>query len=382
MKRKLLFMGVATLLSLSLCGCSTSHSNRVKTSRITKQTVGAIKAEGTNVIALTDGKIELPENYRYILKDDGDLKSYFVFNPDVSNAIADKRDGREDGEYEEAVRIAWEQAKAEAEKKAKGFFNTSKSPILEEDVFVFDTTAYSTAYNENTYLYIFEGVDRATPDEELTDSEIKMSVSTYIQNSIGANLTLEGMLTDSEPIPKSPKNVDEYTIEATKWLFNEKLNGDYYVLSFTAYFGDYMSSTYGTLCYPFTYYGVFLLDKECKQGSIRRWYGFVFANDSAGGYFSEEEYTDLFEQIKQEFGISTFYTNPWDKQDYFYDADKDYRKGRSYSQYKELLLGTTQYYKMYENKSRNIDELTDEEIEADDTITVIDFNDMGGASEE
>lgn len=377
MKKRLLFASVTTLLSLSLCACGATQPNTVKTSRVAKQTVGAVKAEDTNVISLTDGTIKLPQNYRYIFKDDGDLKSYFVFNPDKSNEIADRRDGRKEGEYEEVVRLAWERAKAEAEKKAKGLFGIRKKTDPADDVFVFDTTAYSTPYNENTYMYVFEGVDRATPDEELSDSDIKTSISSYIQNSIGANLTLEGMLIDSEPVPKSPKGVDSYTIDNIKWLYDEALNGDYYALTFTAYFGDYMSSTYSALYYPFTYYGIFYLEKDCTQG-IRRWYGFVFANDSEGGHFNEDEYTNLLRQIKGEFGVTTFYTNPWNKQDNFYDADKDYRSGRDYSQYAELLLGTSHYYLMCENKSRDINGLTDEEIKADDSITVIDFdfNDM------
>lgn len=55
MKRKLL-IATTLLLSLSLTACTSSstRSNSVKTSRVTKQTANAIKAEETNEIVLTD----------------------------------------------------------------------------------------------------------------------------------------------------------------------------------------------------------------------------------------------------------------------------------------------------------------------------------------
>ena len=107
MKKKIFIVVTTLLLSLSLSACTSSStkSDSLKTSRVTKQTANAIKAEETNKITLTDGKILLPENYRYAVSksEDGDLTTYFVFNPDKSNEIADKSDGRSKGEYEKLV---------------------------------------------------------------------------------------------------------------------------------------------------------------------------------------------------------------------------------------------------------------------------------------
>ena len=70
MKKSAFWSLVATtLLTVSLSGCGSlggsSASTEVKTSRITKNTVGAIKAEDTNVISLYGGEIKLPEGFRY-----------------------------------------------------------------------------------------------------------------------------------------------------------------------------------------------------------------------------------------------------------------------------------------------------------------------------
>lgn len=396
MKRKLLIT-TTLLLSLCLTACgasSSSNRNRksLKTSRITKQTANAIKAEDTNEITLTDGKILLPENYRYAISksQDGDLTTYFVFNPDKSNEIADKRDGRSEGEYEKSVEEAWRIAKEEAERKANSgikkiisfFKGSDNKKTTEDDVFVFDRTAYTTAYNENTFFYVYEGVDRTSPQEHLDDSMIKSSFTTYISNTIGANIEMTSRLIDTFAMPRSmwktvnnlPQKKTEVDIpESDKWQFVEIMNNKYYVTTFTAYSGDHLTSTYGSNCYPHSYYGIFLLEKEATHGSIRRYYGFVFGNVADGTYFSEEEYDNIFSQIKSQFKLTQFFTM-YQKDDYAYDKATDFSKGKSYSQFEDFYTLTREYYTMHENKSIDINSLTDEEAEADDSITVIDFS--------
>lgn len=396
MKRKLLITTTLLLsLCLSACGASSSSKgsrNSLKTSRITKQTRNAIKAEDTNEIALTDEKILLPENYRYAVSEsqDGDLTTYFVFNPDKSNEIADKRDGRSEGEYEKSVEEAWRTAKEEAERKANSGINnlikslkgSANEESTEDDVFVFDDTAYTTAYNENTFLYIYEGVDRTSPQEHLDDSMIKTSLTTYISNTIGANIEMTGRMIDTFAMPRSiwktvnnlPQKKTEVDItESDKWQFAETMNDKYYVITFTAYSGDYLTSTYGSNCYPHSYYGIFLLEKEATHGSIRKYYGFVFGNVADGTYFSEEEYNYVFNQIKSQFKLTRFFTM-YQKNDYAYDKATDFSNGKTYSQFENFCALTYEYYVMHENKSIDIDSLTDEEVEADDSITVIDFS--------
>lgn len=397
MKRKLL-IATTLLLSLSLTACTSSstRSNSVKTSRVTKQTANAIKAEETNEIVLTDGRILLPENYRYAVmeSEDGDLTTYFVFNPDKSNEIADKRDGRSEGEYEKSVEEAWRIAKEEAEEKANSGINKlinsfkgeEEEETTEEDVFVFDTTAYTTAYNENTFLYIYEGVDRLSPQEHLDDSMIKSSLTTYITNTIGSNIEMTSRMIDTFAMPRSiwktvnnlPEKKTEIDIpETDKWQFVETMNDKYYVTTFTAYSGDHLASTYGSYCYPHSYYGIFLVEKEASHGSIRKYYGFVFGNVADGTYFSKEEYNDIFKQIKSQFKLTQFFTL-YQKDDYAYEKATDFSKGKSYSQFEDFYALTREYYIMHENKSIDIDSLTDEEVEAGDSITVIDFTEEVG----
>lgn len=367
MKKKIFIVVTTLLLSLSLSACTSSStkSDSLKTSRVTKQTANAIKAEETNKITLTDGKILLPENYRYAVSksEDGDLTTYFVFNPDKSNEIADKSDGRSKGEYEKLVEEAWRNAKEKAEKKANSgirkLINSfkGKEENTEDDVFEFDTTAYTTAYNENTFLYIYEGVDRLSPQEHLDDSMINSSLTTCITNTIGSNIEMTSRMIDTFAMPRSiwktvnnlPEKKTETDIpETDKWQFDETMNGKYYVITFTAYSGDYLASTYGSYCYPHSYYGIFLIEKEASRGSIRKYYGFVFGNVADGTYFSEEEYNDIFKQIKSQFKLTQFFTL-YQKDDFAYEEATDFSEGKSYSQFEDFYALTREYYIMRDN---------------------------------
>ena len=367
MKKKIFIVVTTLLLSLSLSACTSSStkSDSLKTSRVTKQTANAIKAEETNKITLTDGKILLPENYRYAVSksEDGDLTTYFVFNPDKSNEIADKSDGRSKGEYEKSVEEAWRNAKEKAEKKANSgirkLINSfkGKEENTEDDVFEFDTTAYTTAYNENTFLYIYEGVDRLSPQKHLDDSMINSSLTTCITNTIGSNIEMTSRMIDTFAMPRSiwktvnnlPEKKTETDIpETDKWQFDETMNGKYYVITFTAYSGDYLASTYGSYCYPHSYYGIFLIEKEASRGSIRKYYGFVFGNVADGTYFSEEEYNDIFKQIKSQFKLTQFFTL-YQKDDFAYEEATDFSEGKSYSQFEDFYALTREYYIMRDN---------------------------------
>lgn len=367
MKKKIFIVVTTLLLSLSLSACTSSStkSDSLKTSRVTKQTANAIKAEETNKITLTDGKILLPENYRYAVSksEDGDLTTYFVFNPDKSNEIADKSDGRSKGEYEKSVEEAWRIAKEKAEKKANSgirkLINSfkDKEENTEDDVFEFDTTAYTTAYNENTFLYIYEGVDRLSPQEHLDDSMINSSLTTCITNTIGSNIEMTSRMIDTFAMPRSiwktvnnlPEKKTETDIpETDKWQFDETMNGKYYVITFTAYSGDYLASTYGSYCYPHSYYGIFLIEKEASRGSIRKYYGFVFGNVADGTYFSKEEYNDIFKQIKSQFKLTQFFTL-YQKDDFAYEEATDFSEGKSYSQFEDFYALTREYYIMHDN---------------------------------
>lgn len=375
MKKRTILFFVATLclILLSACGTKKEDTQSLRTSRTTKKTVGAIKAEDTNVIKLHDGNITLPIDYRYSVSSNDDLTAYFVFNPDECNRIADERDGRTEGEYEALLKESWEKAKEEALKKVKGNEEALQNEELKGE-FVFDTDAYITPYHENVSMIIYEGIDRTTPNNELTNSQMNTSFYSYFQTSIMANLTVRNTAKDfGVPYPKTGVDVEKVP-EMNKFLYNEKLNGKYYVYTVFTYSGDYMTTTYGIQCFPHTYYGIFLMEKNAFDGSFRRWYAFIFCNDSKGNIFSENDYNDMMKQIKSTFKIEMFPTSQYNKEAVNYDETKDRRNGLSYEQLLNAFTLTSQYHTMYENQTRNLDELTEEEVKKDDSITEVKFD--------
>lgn len=392
--KKSTFLGLVatTLLTVSLSGCGllggSSASTEVKTSRITKKTVGAIQAEDTNVISLYGGEIKLPEGFRYSKVEDEKtlVTTYFAFNPDISNAIADKKDGRSGDDYENALREAWETAKTLAEQQAKKKFG-KKDPTptepLEDDVFVFDTTAYTTAYNENNYLIVYEGIDNNTPAEELTDAQIKLSLRTYLQNTLGANVELRNALWDTNSLPYA----NELNAGLHPELADPNLNGKYYAISFYAYSGNYETTTYGIQCYPFTYYGVAFMEREKFDGSFRRWYAVVFVNNSEGEVFSEADYNFVFSQLRTSFGIHRYFTIFEDTDNFAYKPEEDTRYGRSYEQLLSIFDATKQYYVIKANKTTppttesadpTAEPTGNDETPAEDdaSVTTLDMSDM------
>lgn len=376
MKKIAVFL-IAIFCGMLLSGCTgvskaEDDSQNLRTSRVTKDTIGAIKAESSNTISLSGGDIVLPNEYRYSILKNGDLTTYFVFNSDKCNEIADERDGRGDGEYEALLREAWSKAKEEALKKVKG-----KEESLSEDLkgdFVFDTDAYITPYHENNAMIIYEGIDRTTPNSQLTNSQMNSSFYTYFRNSIMGNLTVRNTQ-KYFGVPYPAFNVDvENVPELTKWLYDEELNGKYYVYTVITYSGENMATTYNEQCFPHTYYCIYLMEKESFDGSFRRWYAFVFCNDSEGDLLSEKNYNDIMNQIKGTFGISLFPTSQYNKNAMNYDAKTDTRDGANYQQLESFFALTKQYHTMYDNQTRNLDELTDEEVEKDDSITEVKFD--------
>lgn len=336
-----------------LGGCGGSKKTdpeEVKTSRVTKSTIGAIKAEENNVIALGDKEITIPSDYRVsVLNDEQtEITTYFVFNPEKANAIADERDGRSGKDYENALREAWDKAQqeiAEQAKKSNIFKKDEDVEVYEPVAFVFDTDAYTTAYHENTMMYIYSGVDRATPAEGLKDYQIIASCKAYLTNSLGANVQLRNIIWDTTNVPQITENI----------MFPEindmSLNGDYFVLTFTANAGNDETATYGDIVYAQQYYGIFLMEKDVWDGSFRNWYGFVFKNDGAGDVMDEVAYNDIMGQIKTEMGVTQYYTTILDTTAWNYDETQDFRNGRTYDQLNQLFYNTRNFYVITKNKT-------------------------------
>lgn len=177
---------------------------------------------------------------------------------------------------------------------------------------------YNLPSSIDVVLYIYEGNDKKTPDADLEEAEVRSSISNYMQSFVG--------------------EVDEARIVLDAGLTSNK---DWYTLCFTGYGGSNNEVTsYGTYCYPKSYYGVYMLQKAVDDDYSRNYYGFIFSNDGVGNILTESEYNSLFSQIKNGFKVNSFFTLP----QMTYDAATDYSNGYSYEQLKKLFQDTTNYY--------------------------------------
>lgn len=270
MKRKTVrvaFFLAAFVFIFSLSGCRISFSDRYssanKADLETESTAlnGAIVAENDRKIVMKDITLILPDGMKYGMEETDAGKVYYVWN-------------------------------------------TEKDYIFPTD--------------SDVIFYAYEGMDAASPDKELTDSEARYSiVQTYMQ--------MFQKCVNGKTIP------DPSVVSNTEW----------YTLQFTGYSGDYIMTSYGTMCYPKYYYGVYMLQKVTDNFS-RNYYGFIFSNDNTGAIMSEAEYNDIYWQIKKVFAITEFYTAP----QLNYDEATDYSKGYSYKQIVALFADTANYYGM------------------------------------
>lgn len=203
--------------------------------------------------------------------------------------------------------------------------------------YVWDTEKeYVLPTDTDVILYVYEGMDSASPDTELEDREARYSMTqTYMQTF------RESMNASLIPDPSAV------------------LNNKWYVCQMTGYSGEYIMTTYGTMCYPKYYYGIYTLQKEKDEGKYsRRYYGFVFSNDGEGNIMEEIDYNSLFGQIKSSFGLTEFYSAPQLE----YEESKDYSNGYSYSQYETLFEDATNYYGMSAEQAEKTETETPQEI--------------------
>lgn len=197
---------------------------------------------------------------------------------------------------------------------------------------------YILPTDSDVIMYIYEGTDLASPDSSLEEADARISMTqNYVQ--IFRQMVSGSVICDPQAI----------------------LNGEWYALQITGNSGEYLFTTYNTLCYPKQYYGIYAVQNTTDEDSNhRRYYGFVFSNDSTGNIITEQEYNSLIEQIKEAFTISTFYTNP--QNEAYYDPAIDYSKGYSYSQIETLFKNTENYYVML--KEQQAAEASKEQEEA------------------
>ena len=185
---------------------------------------------------------------------------------------------------------------------------------------------YVLPTDSNVVLYVYEGTDLSSPDSTLEEVDARVSITqNYIQ--IFRQMVSGSIVSDPQAI----------------------LNGEWYILQMTGNSGEYLFTTYNSLCYPKQYYGIYAVQNTTdEESNHRRYYGFIFSNDGTGNIITEQDYNSLVEQIKEAFTITDFYTNP--QNEYNYDPAVDYSKGYSYSQIETLFQNTKNYYVMLEEQ--------------------------------
>lgn len=179
-------------------------------------------------------------------------------------------------------------------------------------------------------FYLYEGHDNSSPDVALSDTQAHSSLTAYITN--GFSTEIEQPRLTRDPLITS--------------------NDDWHILAFTGYGGaNYETTTYGSYCYPKSFYGIYVLGRNYFEKTHSRiFYGFVFSNDAQGIILEQKEYENLLKQVKDSFNIKEFYTAP----QIVYDEKKDYSKGYSYEQLQSLFLNTTNYYIIVNEKMNGV----------------------------
>ena len=192
--------------------------------------------------------------------------------------------------------------------------------------YVWDTDAeYVLPTDSDILLYAYYGNDINSPDGELTEQQARLSMKQTYAEQFRAEVEAKPLLAD--PMTTS--------------------NDNWFILQFTGYSGDYMQTSYSTMCYPKYYYGIYTLQKTTEEFN-RNYYGFVFSNDSTGNVFSEHDYNSIYKQIRSAFSITEFYSIP--QNPVSYDAMKDVSDGYSYAQFLNLFADTSNYYGMTAQK--------------------------------
>lgn len=169
---------------------------------------------------------------------------------------------------------------------------------------------YALELDMDNMLYIYDGLDVFSPHQLITESEALRSITgAYIGN-------FRTLVTGKN------FNVDPSVVYSS----DER----YYIASFEGRSGDYLTTTYSSVCYPKTYYGIYGVERRTVT-SDRRYYGFIFSNDARGEIFTKSEYESLLGQVKEALSIEKLYTLH-NADSVFYDPATDVSNGRSYEQ--------------------------------------------------
>lgn len=315
MKKKIAVL-LSGLMIFSMTGCSFSNfGETAETKNEIEYPSDALVAIEGKEITLDTGKIKVPEGYTI---GSGNFTDSTKNNPFSLIGVWKTT------EDEAVTELSIDAELEEAEKKAD----------------------YKTAIDNDIVFYIMSGKDTTSPDKDLDKGQVKASLTTY-SNYLSKLLNLNYLMIDdltSNDAQGTPLYDDN-----GKALTRISSDSNWYYTTFTCTSGEKLTTTYNTLCYPKSYYGIMMLGANQNQDHSRSFFIIMFSNDSKGQIPEESEYNSLFTQVKSLFKLNGFHTPTLLSSEK--DPALDYYNGRSYSQFDELMKDTYNYYILNENNN-------------------------------
>ncbi|MCR4567590.1 MAG: hypothetical protein K5769_06040 [Pseudobutyrivibrio sp.] len=208
-----------------------------------------------------------------------------------------------------------------------------------------DNDFYIEKKDNDISFYMIEGIDTKTPDDVLDSEKVKASMSSYMQKFekiTGCSMPRIDNVNLTDETGASIKN------EAGKNMARISTDKKWYYTTFTCNGGDKLSTTYGSLCYPKTYYGFIMMQANHDKDYARKFNIIAFSNNKKGEIFEEDEYNSVFSQIKSIYSLDKFYSEPQIK----YNPELDYSNGRSYAQFQEMFADTKNYYILKDSEDK------------------------------
>lgn len=325
MKNKVLVIMSAFMLVL-LTGCSFSSFTGGKNKETVIPENSLIITEKKS-IDLASGKLAIPEGY-------------IIGEAEVTDASS--------GNQYKLTGI-WEEKEEQNDALEEG---TEEVNIDDLDMTKLDNTGaeeepaveYKEPEDKDILFYYVEGEDTTSPDEVISGMQISSCMNVYVRYLKDLILLNYPMIDD---ITMNDAKGNPVTSETGAIKDRVSKDGKWFYTTFTCTSGEGKQTTYNTLCYPKTFYGIVLLSTNTKNNCSRDFRMYVFSNDGEGKILKENDYTRFMDQIKSDYSLSGFYTAPVIDENN--SAKTNYYNGRSYAQFEDLMQDTYNYFTLKEN---------------------------------
>ena len=329
MKKKVVLMSLISALALSGCSFSSFTGTNAAAEEPLVPTDALVATDNSN-ISLGVGNIKISDDYT-------------IGTGEFTNSTSNNKF---------TLSGVWKTV--EKEEAAASTSSVDVEPSTEDAT---QSIEYKEAVDNDILFYVMAGEDNTSPDRDLSTTEAKSSLAAY-NNYLSTLLSLNYPMIDD--ISLNDSEGKPIVDEQGKMAARTSTDGNWYYTTFTATSGEKVTTTYNTLCYPKSYYGIMVLGTNQNQDYSRKYFIFVFSNDSQGEIMSESDYNNLFTQIKSIFKLRGFYTapQPSDKN----DPATNYYNGRTYEQFNDLMQDTYNYY-ILKNNSNAVTDTEDVTLE-------------------